>query len=251
MRLTLLGTGSAAGMPLYGCNCSYCIDSRHDKKLCRGPSHALLEYANKCFLIDAGLMDITEKFPAGKLNGIFITHFHPDHVQGLFHIRWGINTNIPVYCPIDETGCADLYKHPGILSFQPQKILEPFKLDKLKITPLPLNHSKPTIGYLFEDEAYRFAYLSDTKGVPSETKKILNTPKPLNLAIIDTSYAPGIDNKNHNNLDDTIEIHNELNISKTVLTHIGHDFDIWLKQNNSTLPKNIIAGHDGYIAISH
>lgn len=86
-----------------------------------------------------------------------------DHVQGLFHLRWGCGNSIPVYGPADEQGCDDLFKHPGILDFQPP--LTPFvsvTLGGLRITPLPLNHSKITHGYLIQSADGALAYLTDT-----------------------------------------------------------------------------------------
>ncbi len=56
---------------------------------------------------------------------MLLTHYHPDHVQGLFHLRWGCGESIPVYGPKDPQGCADLYRHPGVLDFQVP--LKPFK----------------------------------------------------------------------------------------------------------------------------
>ena len=118
MKLTLLGTGNAAGMPVYGCECQRCTLARVDRSQQRSACSALLEVGEHRYLIDAGQLHLCERFPHGTLQGIFLTHFHPDHVQGLFELRWGVNITLPVYCPPDPQGCADLYKHPGILDFQ-------------------------------------------------------------------------------------------------------------------------------------
>ena len=99
MHLTLLGTGNAAGMPLYGCHCEYCLEALSNRVLKRSPCSALLKIEDKQYLIDAGQVNLDERFPAGSLSGVFVTHFHPDHVQGLFQLRWGINLSIPVYIP--------------------------------------------------------------------------------------------------------------------------------------------------------
>jgi phosphoribosyl 1,2-cyclic phosphate phosphodiesterase len=245
MQLTLLGTGDAAGMPLYGCECHRCELARLDINKCRGPASALLEFDSKRYLIDAGNMDIAEQFPAGSLDGIFLTHFHPDHVQGLFHLRWGIGKQIPVYCPPDKHGCADLFKHPGILDFQALNEHEPFKLDGLEVTPLPLIHSKPTFGYLFNDTNHRIAYLSDTRNLPARTEFTLRTTM-LDLMVIDTTEPPEVENKNHNSLDLSLSIHERVGADRTVLTHIGHDLDVWLSENQNSLPEGVEAGVDDH-----
>lgn len=247
MRLKLLGTGNAAGVPLFGCDCLLCAKAKGNIDFRRGPASAILEIDDKKYLLDAGFMDIADKFSNAKLDGIFLTHFHPDHVQGLFHLRWGKGEQIPVYCPPDSSGCADLYKNPGMLKFNPKKKFETFSIGYLQVTPLPLIHSKVTFGYLFEFDNRRIAYLTDTKGLPEKTSSFLQN-KMLDLLIIDTSHAPDVADKNHNNLNDSLEIHELLKPTRTTLTHISHDFDVWLNENKSILPLNVLAANDGLIA---
>ena len=244
MRLKLLGTGNAAGMPLFGCDCLLCTKAKGNTDFRRGPASAVLEIDNKKYLIDAGTMDIADRFANEKVDGIFLTHFHPDHVQGLFHLRWGRGENIPVYCPPDSKGCADLFKNPGILNFNTKKKFEAFSIDSLKITPLPLIHSKVTFGYLFEFDNQSIAYLTDTKGLPPKTASFLKD-KVIDLLVIDTSHAPNVDDTNHNNLNDSLEIHEHLKPFRTVLTHISHDFDVWLNENKSNLPTDVYVANDG------
>lgn len=247
MRLTLLGTGNAAGMPRYGCDCARCTLVRVHTDLQRGPCSALLEVAGRRYLIDAGQMQLTERYPAGTLDGIFITHFHPDHVQGLFHLRWGTGQGIAVYCPPDTQGCADLYKHTGILEFSAQRKFAPLQLGELTVTPVPLIHSKPTFGYVFDYQGARLAYLTDTQGLPSATRAFLAQAR-LDCLVIDTSFPPGVAGKGHNNLDETIALHAVLAPRQTVLTHIGHDLDLWLAGNPDGLPDGVSAGVDGQLA---
>ena len=249
MQLKLLGTGNAAGMPLYGCNCNYCVEVSADRSLQRTPCSALLKVDNKRYLLDAGQMNLAERFPAGSLDGIFITHFHPDHVQGLFHLRWGINQSLPVYTPPDTQGCADLYKHSGILDFQPLKKFTSLRLGQLTVTPLPLIHSKPTFGYLFEFNGHNMAYLTDTKGMPDTSLELLKECQP-GVMVIDCSFVPYSDNQTHNNLEDVFVLQKQVQAGKIVLTHIGHDMDIWLKENPDVLPDDYRAGYDEMVLVA-
>jgi phosphoribosyl 1,2-cyclic phosphate phosphodiesterase len=250
MRLKLIGTGNAAGIPWFGCKCQLCNTAKANKELHRGPTCALLKVEGKTYLIDAGLMNISEKFNDEQLAGIFLTHFHPDHVQGLFHYRWGKGTSVPVYCPPDSEGCSDLYKHPGILDFQRQKKFETFEIDNLSVTPIPLIHSKVTFGYIFEYKQQRIAYLTDTKGLPPKTADAL-LDRALDLLVIDTSHPPGVSDKNHNNLDDSIEIHHQVRPGRTILTHISHDFDVWLHDNQPCLPDDMYVANDGLVTFPY
>lgn len=243
MKLTLLGTGAAGGVPLFGCRCPVCIRAKTTPSFKREPASALIEVNGAAYLIDAGIMDIGERFDPCFLNGIFLTHFHPDHVQGLFHIRWGQEPKIPVFCPPDKEGCADLYKHPGLLEFRVLKKFGTLDLDELQVIALPLIHSKPTLGYLFTYAGTSLAYLTDTKGLPPKVTDFLKSMR-LDCLIIDTSSPPNVENKNHNNLNDTLAIHDSIRPKKTVLTHITHHLDNWLQENKNQLPDNVVIGHD-------
>ncbi|NTS78868.1 phosphonate metabolism protein PhnP [Catenovulum sp. SM1970] len=243
MKVTLLGTGAAGGVPVFGCQCHICLSAKITPSLRRNPACALIELDGAAYLIDAGIMDIGERFESSFLNAIFLTHFHPDHVQGLFHIRWGSGFRIPIFCPPDKEGCADLYKNPGILDFRQLKKFEPLDIDELRVTPLPLIHSKLTYGYLFTNAGTSMAYLTDTKGLPPAVTDYLNAIV-LDCLIIDTTSPPTVENRNHNNYNDTLAIHESIRPKKTVLTHISHDLDNWLNENNTSLPENMLIGRD-------
>ncbi|MDE1093136.1 MBL fold metallo-hydrolase, partial [Klebsiella pneumoniae] len=106
-----------------------------------------------------GLHDLADRWSPGSFQQFLLTHYHMDHVQGLFPLRWGVGDPIPVYGPPDEQGCDDLFKHPGLLDFS--HTVEPFvvfDLQGLQVTPLPLNHSKLTFGYLLETAHSRVAW---------------------------------------------------------------------------------------------
>lgn len=245
MRLTLLGTGDAAGVPVYGCDCSACKRARQDPAWRRRPCSALLETGAGRYLIDAGLTELAERFPLGSLDGIFLTHFHPDHVQGLFHWRWGQGPTLPVYCPRDSEGCADLYKHPGMLEFRPQRKLHPISLPGLTVTPVALIHSRPTLGYCFESGDARIAYLTDTHGLPKPTLVFLRDWRPQTL-VLDTRSPPGDEPpRNHNDVGTTTTIHSQVAPQQTIMTHIGHQLDQWLLTGgNRYLADGITVGYD-------
>lgn len=246
MQLQLLGTGSAAQVPVYNCACMACERARNDDRYRRGPSCALLECGEQRWLIDSGLTDLTERFSPGSLSGIFQTHYHADHAQGLLHLRWGKGLRIPVIGPADPEGLADLYKHPGILDFSRKGTdFQAMSFGELTVTPVPLAHSRPTHGYVFESAGRRIAYLTDTLGLPEPTKAWLQS-RPLDLLVLDCSFAPLPQApRNHNDLTHALQIVGDLTVAKTVLTHIGHAFDVWLADHADRLPDAVHIAHDG------
>lgn len=245
MRLTILGSGNARQVPVYNCDCIACRAARHDPSKLRGPCCALIECGSQRWLIDSGLTDLTERFAPGSLSGILQTHYHADHAQGLLHLRWGLGLRIPVHGPADSEGLADLYKHPGILDFsQPFAALERRELGELSVTALPLNHSKPTLGYLFEGMGRRIAYLTDTLGVPEVSLSVLRQ-RPLDLLVLDCSSPPQAEPQNHNDLTHALATIAELQPKQALLTHIGHELDAWLLGNPDALPAGVSLASDG------
>lgn len=227
MRLTFLGTGSAGGVPLWGCDCTVCTRARIDTSVRRLPNCAVLEAGDVRLLIDAGVMDIAERFPAGTLSSILITHFHADHVQGLFHLRWGTGS-LDAFAPHDAEGCADLYKYPGPLNFTHLSKFETFCIGDVRITPVPLVHSKPTLGYCIEYKDAKLAYLTDTRELPPATVSFLKEWRPHTICL-DCTYPPGIEGKrNHFDLNEAIAIGADYPDSNIVLMHISHHLDEWL-----------------------
>ncbi len=245
MRLTLLGTGDARQVPVYGCECAACRAAHTDKRLRRRPCCALVELGEHRWLIDSGLPDLTERFPPRSLSGILQTHYHADHAQGLLHLRWGQGLVIPVHGPVDAEGLSDLYKHPGILDFsQPFMPFESRSLGNLQVTALPLLHSKPTLGYLLEGGGRRIAYLTDTVGLPHDTRSFLQR-EALDVLVLDCSMPPQPQTpRNHNDVTLALKIIAELKPERAVLTHVGHTLDAWLMEHAHELPEHVRVARD-------
>lgn len=244
MRLTFLGTGAAGGVPLWGCDCPVCVRARVDISARRQPNCALLEAGEVCLLIDAGVMDVAERFPPGALHAVLVTHFHADHVQGLFHLRWGKGA-LDVYSPHDSEGCADLYKYPGPLQFTQLSKFEKITLGGVSVTAVPLVHSKPTLGYCIEHEGARLAYLSDCRELPTATMEFLQRWQPHTLCL-DCTFPPGApEPRNHFDLLEAVDIAQRFPGSEMVLMHIGHKLDAWLADHADALPDGMTLARDG------
>ncbi|MFK3972030.1 phosphonate metabolism protein PhnP [Pseudomonas sp. NPDC087358] len=248
MRLTLLGTGDARQVPVYGCQCQACQAAHADPGLRRRPCCALVELGDQRWLIDSGLPDLTERFAPHSLSGILQTHYHADHAQGLLHLRWGQGLVIPVHGPADPQGLSDLYKHPGILDFsRPFAAFETRTFGALEVTALPLLHSRPTLGYLLQGGGRRVAYLTDTVGLPDDTTAYLRGGH-LDVLILDCSMPPQPQvPRNHNDLNLALRIIDELTPARALLTHVGHALDAWLIEHAGELPDNVSVARDAMV----
>ena len=246
MKLTILGSGDSAGVPVYGCECPACARARSDRSYRRASCSALVEADGEYLLLDAGPADLESHLPAGALRHILLTHYHMDHVQGLFRLRWGQGEPIEVISPDDELGADDLYKHPGILDFSRRaRPFETIELAGFEVTPIPLNHSKPTLGYHIARGQAQLAYLTDTLGLPKAGREFLAERK-LDLMVIDSSEPPRAElPHNHNDLDLALAIHTVVQPARTLLTHIGHRLDEYLMRHPDCLPDGISPAYDG------
>lgn len=246
MKLTFLGTGGAQQVPVFGCDCAACLLAHQEPARRRTPCSALIHCDGETLLLDAGQLHLEQRFRPGELNHILLTHYHMDHVQGLFPLRWGIGTPIPVWGPPDAAGCDDLLKHPGLLAFQPPlQAFQPVQLGPLSVTPLPLNHSKPTFGYLLAWQQQRIAWLCDTVGLPDATRDFLRH-QPLDHLVLDCSHAPQpAPPRNHNDITLALVILQDLRPRQGWLCHLSHEVDCWLQQH--ALPDGVAAAWDGLV----
>lgn len=236
LTITFIGTGAVYASPVFGCECLACVRAKKDPSYKRQPASIMVSTPHKNILIDAGhpnLVDIVEKY---AIDTILLTHYHPDHVQGLLHLRWGHESKkITIISPDDPLGFADLYKNHGILDFsQRTQDFKAFSVHGVLFTPLPLRHSKLTHGYLVDYQENAVVYMTDTVGISKEAVEFLNNYM-LNALIIDCTFSPEETAKNHNNLTHVLEVADKLGNPATYLTHIGHGMDTWWLQNHESL----------------
>ena len=152
MKLTILGSSSA--LPTSG----------------RYPSAHVLSAHERLFLIDCGegtQMQLRKtRIRFAKINHIFISHLHGDHVFGLYGLLstfslMGRTNPIHLYAPVnyDKILKSHLNDFDINLSFEidfiplsgndPVKILD----DKyLTVTSFPLQHRVPSYGFLFREK---------------------------------------------------------------------------------------------------
>lgn len=84
LTIRLTGTGGAQQVPVFGCDCAACRRARTDEAHRRRPCSAAVKFNHAVTLLDAGLPDLMERWPAGTFQQFLLTHYHMDHVQGLF-----------------------------------------------------------------------------------------------------------------------------------------------------------------------
>lgn len=152
MKLTILGSSSA--LPTSE----------------RNPSAHVLSAHERFFLIDCGegtqLQMRRYHIRFAKINHIFISHLHGDHVFGLYGLLstfslMGRQTPLNLYAPenyghILQSHLNDFDIHLGFeIDFHPLEGNDPFKIldDKyLTVTSFPLKHRIPSYGFVFREK---------------------------------------------------------------------------------------------------
>jgi ribonuclease BN (tRNA processing enzyme) len=154
-------------------------------------------------LFDAGsITNVLDEKDQLKVENIFITHSHLDHVKGIPFLLDNVTirnrqhkVNVFSISSIIKAIKKNLlnslvwpdFAHKGILKLREIKTGQSIKMGDYTISPVRVNHSVPAVGYLVEDKKKRcFFYTGDT-GPSGETWKNLER-KEIHCLIIEVTF---------------------------------------------------------------
>lgn len=232
MKLTFLGTADSAGIPVHNCDCIACKEyiknNRTNLSNC-----AFIEINGTHILLDAGLDELAFYFNGKTIGSIYLTHFHADHCLGLLRLR---HSKQIIHCfhPKDKTGFSDLYKHPHSIRYNE---IEPFETrydNGIEITPIPLEHSKNTFGYVIAYNSCTMVYLTDCFSVPKKSMEFLKNTV-IDYAFIDACYDEKTTQGNHLNYLQATQVLDELQVKQGYLMHLSHSTLSYILSNNIEL----------------
>jgi phosphoribosyl 1,2-cyclic phosphate phosphodiesterase len=221
MKFTLLGTGDAIGTPKVGCDCPQCSHAKNTGSMRLRPS-LLVENAKKHILIDSS-PDLRQQLllnGSPHIDAVIWTHGHYDHFIG-FGEFYRVQKIPPVFAaPPVLNYCADLFR---FLTFDKCAIqpYEPFDIFGMTITLFLVKHPPAfTCGILFETDASRVAFTSDTNiDIP---EKSLNLLSNLDLLLLDAFVPSDITIHKHMNYLDACTLAGSLSPKEFRCVHMSH-----------------------------
>ena len=207
MKITFIGTSH--GVPESDRKCT-CI---------------MIEIKERFYFVDMGTIAIDALRARGisidAVKGIFITHMHGDHTNGLPQfidlITWYFKTADPVVCLPDMNAAKVLNDWLKVCQTMGQKEIHYHEVQSgtiyddgvLKVTAIPTKHCKNSYSYLLEAEGKTVLFSSDLKHPTVDFPSIV-PDKFLDLLICEAAHFPAID---------YLPILDKYNIKKICITH--------------------------------
>lgn len=231
MKLTFLGTGTSHGVPMIGCDCPVCQsnDSRDKRRRCS--LYVVVENQHLIFDTPPDFRDQVLNFGVERLDAVFLTHAHADHIYGFDDVRRFSTmqeAHIPVHGQprtIKQMRKKFDYVDRASYGFQsvPRVLFTdmtaPVSIGEARVTPLPVFHGQETIyGYLIEGDGKRVAYVPDCNGIPDETFERLSS---LDVMILDALRPRP--HPTHFSIDESAAELKRVGAKKSYITHITHD----------------------------
>lgn len=267
LELVFLGTGTSAGVPMIGCDCAVCHSA--DPRDRRDRPGALVRYDApqprpdspplRQFLIDTtpDLRHQAIRLGLNRIDGVFYTHNHADHVMGIDDLR---RFNAVMKQPIDiyaEQQVIDTLRQMFVYifdahnnvndSFVAQLIAHPIMPGETltffdtQWTPLRLMHGRlPIVGFRIDHQNQCMAYCTDVSTIPPQTYPLLADLDVLVLDALRYRHHP-----THLTVEQALDVVEHLKPRQTYFTHISHD--IRHAELEASLPDHIKPAYDGLV----
>jgi phosphoribosyl 1,2-cyclic phosphate phosphodiesterase len=259
LHITILGSGTSAGVPMIGCHCAVCrSDDPRDQ---RSRPSILVSYEDPAGALHNILVDAAQELRLqamrerlDHISAVVLTHAHADHIFGLDDVRRFNMTSgktLPLFAApptMDtlhrifpyafesrDTPCPqsrDAIFRPQLF---PQVIDGPFDLFDRTWEPVDLPHGP---GRVLGFRIGRFAYCTDCSAVPAAARQRL---QGLDTLIID-GLRPR-PHPTHLSFEQALGVIADLRPRQAFFTHLTHDMkhaDI-----EATLPPHVRVAYDG------
>jgi phosphoribosyl 1,2-cyclic phosphate phosphodiesterase len=248
MKLVILGSGTSHGIPVVGCDCPVCRSGDPRDKRTRA-SLFVQGREGEAAIIDTGPEFRIQAVRAGirRLDAVFLTHAHADHVHGLDDVRpltrekpLPVYGNGPTIREVEER-FSYVFRETQRGGGKPRLALieaeGPVSLGGLCFTPVPVKHgSLDILGWRIDGdrgtacgipgsetagpaEDAAAVYLTDISEIPASSRKLIGRPR---LLIIDGLRTRP--HETHFTFEQALTSAAEMGARRVLLTHICHDY---------------------------
>ncbi|MDR3249375.1 MAG: MBL fold metallo-hydrolase [Treponema sp.] len=242
MKLIILGSGTSHGVPMLGCDCPVCHSADPRDQRLRASLYIRGDRGEEV-VIDTGPEFRLQALRAGinRLDAVFLTHSHADHVHGLDDVRpLSRDKPLPVY---GNQGTINdvlerfsyVFKETqqggGKPQLLPQAVSAPVAIGGLTFSPIPVKHGALDIlGWRLDEApsngtpsnttaAASAVYLTDTSAIPDSSWPLIGRPKVLIIGGLRTRP-----HETHFTFSQALDAAAQAQAGQTYLTHICHDY---------------------------
>ena len=249
MRVTVLGSGTSAGVPRVGGDWGDCDPANRRNR--RRRVSLLVEHGPATVLVDTS-PDLREQLldaGVGGLTAVFYTHDHADHAHGIDDLR-AVSHNMKrrVDCYADAATWAALKARFGYI-FDGSAAYDAFanahalgaehRFGELVVRPFRQIHGMiDSVGYRFEAGGRAVAYSTDLNAIPIESEGHL---EHLDLWVVDALRRRP--HPTHPHLKLTLEWIARFRPRRAVITHMDNTMDY--DTLRAELPQGVEPGYDG------
>lgn len=252
MKVTVLGSGSAYGVPYAGGGWGGC-NPENPKNRRLSPS-ILIEDRDSRLLVDMSpdFRQQAERHKITLLDGVFFTHPHADHITGMFHLPIFMahyhGRNLPLYA--DRFTRLEIEKLWWYM-FNPKINVEysgpgrpywtevippyPFQAGSIRATPFMQHHgSIHSLGI----RVGNFAYSTDVSSFPEDSHRFL---EGLDVWIVDCNCVTDTD-KSHSHVEKSLAWIKKFKPKKAYLSHL--DYTVDYDKVSAMLPVGVSLAYD-------
>lgn len=212
-------------------------------------SSILVEVGENRYFIDMGTQSIedlaTRRIPVDSVKGIFITHMHGDHTNGLIAYldlcSWYYKTANPeIFLPEPVNEAAELIRswiklngtNARDFRYSPVKSGIIFDDGVIKVTAYQTKHTAGSYAYLVEAEGKRVLFGGDmsVKG-PADDFPFEVLDEPLDLAICEAAHFAATD---------FVPIFAEKDVKQICVTHYSDRYLASVLELKKALPEKVV-----------
>jgi phosphoribosyl 1,2-cyclic phosphate phosphodiesterase len=249
-QIVILGSGTSMGVPTLGCGCAVCTSTDPRNRRTR-PSIAV-EWPDHRIVIDTG-PDFREQALREKIqrvDAVFYTHAHADHILGLDDLRPLSFLHRPDYLPLYvDAPTGRILERVFEYTFSPESQyptrarvrLHPIAgqqitdVDGAKFQRVPLQHGNLEAG------GFRFgsaAYLTDMNAIPEASLPLLHNLEVLILDALRPEPHPS-----HANIEEALRWVEIIKPRRAFFTHMSHEVDH--QSTEAAFPAHVRLAYDG------